>query len=193
MKSTASFSALHAEVGVVVVVEATLGVAEGVAIAEGRAAVHAHAQLVDEPHVALPVAARPPTSMMVVVPCLIACRNTKVRSAATASGGRRRHLALERRGEAHVVRRAVVVLRHVEQEVVAAIAGGVDMGIDEPRRDELAAGRQASVDRARVGPPAWTMRSSSKTTLPLLVHFVALAVERHHPAAFDEGFHGGNR
>jgi len=175
----------------VVVVEAALGVAEGVAIAEGRAAVHAHAKFVDQPHIAFPVAALAAHVDDGGGALLDRVQEHEGAQRGHGLGRRRRHLALERGGEAHVVRRAVVVFRHVEEEVVAAIAGGVDMGIDESRRHKLSTSRETRVDRARVRPAGVHDAVVLENDAPLLVHFVALAVERHHPAAFDEGFHGG--
>src|SRR6266849_2424256 len=104
-------------------------------------------------------------------------------------GRGRGHLAFERRGEAHVVRRPVVVLRHVEKEVVAGVARRVDVGIDEARGDELAPRREAGVG----GPHVRSARMHDTVALEddatLLVDLVALAVERDYPPAFDERSH----
>src|SRR5215470_9435979 len=106
-------------------------------------------------------------------------------------GRRRRHLALERCGEAHVVRGAVVVLRHVEQEIVTPVARGVHVRVDEAGRDELASRRQTHVHRARIRAARVDNAVVLVHYVSLLMHHVGLAVVRHHPAAFDECFHGG--
>jgi hypothetical protein len=182
---------LRAESGVVVVVKPPLAVVEGIAVAEGRAPVHAHTQLVDQAHVALPV---PALAAHVDDGGRALLEGVEKDEGAERRCGlrrRRRHLALQRRGEAHVVGGAVVVLRHVEQEVVAAVAGSVHVSIDESGRDEFALRRQARVDRARVRAPGVHDPVVLEDDAPLLVHFMTLAVERHYPAAFDERFHDG--
>ena len=181
--------ALRADTGVVIVIEAALGVREGVAIAEGRAAVDAHAQLVDQADVAFPVAALAPD-----VDDGGGSLPEGVEEDERAQGGHRLgrgrgHLALQGRGEAHVVRRPVVVLSHVEEEVVARVARRVDVGVDEAGGDELAPRREAGVGRPRVRASRVHDTVALEDDATLLVDLVALAVERDHPPAFDERSH----
>ena len=174
---------------VLLVGEAAFRVHIGLAVAERRARVHAHAEVVDQTRVALPVAAQAADvdHGRRAVPERVqkdegAQRRHRVRR-------RRRHRALERRREAHVVRRAVVVLRHVQQQIVAAATRRVHVGIDEARADELAARGDRLIDAARVGAARVHDRVVVDHDAAALVDFVTPAVVGDDPAALDERFH----
>ena len=130
-----------------VVVQASPLVREGIAVAKWRARVDAHAQIVDELRVALPISAQ--AAHVDDRGGAVLERVQEDEGAQGRDGVRRRRgeLALERRGEGEVVGRAVVVLDHVAEHPVAAIAGRVHVGIDEARRHELAPGGHPGVDR----------------------------------------------
>jgi hypothetical protein len=124
---------LGARGGVGVVVEASPLVGERVAVAKGRARVDAHAEVVDQPGIALPVPAQ--AAHVDDGGRAVLERVEKHVGAQRRHGLRRRRgeLALERRGERQIVGRAMVVLDHVAEHPVAAIARGVHVGIDEAR------------------------------------------------------------
>ena len=180
---------LAADLGVLLVGEPALGVHEGVAIAEGRAAVDAHAELVDQPGIAVVVAAQAPDVDDRGGAVLERVQEHEGAQRGGSLRGRRRHLALERRREAHVVRRAVVVLGHVEQQIIARVARRVHVRVDEPRRDELAARLDRRIGRPRVGGPRVDDLVVLEHDAALLVDLVALAVERDDPAARDVRLH----
>ena len=187
-KSTASCSAPGPR-GVLLVGEPPLRVHVGVAVAERGSPVDPHPEVVHEARVAFPV---PAQAAHVDHGGGAVLERVQEHEGAEGRGGlrgRRGHLALERRRERHVVGGAVVVLGHVEQEVVAPGPRGVHVGVDEARRDQLAPRGDARVGRPRVGPARVHDPVALEDDGALLVHLVAAPAPRHHPAALDRRPH----